>query len=740
MTRALRSGLLTALLLGGAVPVAAQVAETPPSVEPNLGFVEFAADTLTYDENAELVTASGNVRLERGKQVLTADTVTWNRTTDVVTAEGRVLVVDGDGNRVVADRVELADDLRDGAIENVLLILSDGSRLAAASGVRTDAVSTLDRAVYSPCAVVDEAGCPQEPVWQLKAVRVRHDPVRGRVYYRQARLEIFGVPLVALPRFSHPDSFDRNQSGFLSPEVRFTRELGGELSLPYFLSLGPEKDVTVTGSIFTDAAPLLGVAYRHLLRQGPVEGSIRMTYGEGQRQDPETGVIVTSPARLRGYVEGRGQLQHGHDAEGWGWRSTGSLRLTNDDNFLGRYQISLDTRLRTTYALENFQDRSYLSIAGWGFQGLRPGDVGARTPVALPLVDYWWRPELDVVGGSLMVRANSLALARREGQSVARALASAQWDRRFLTPLGQRITMTALVRGDIYHTSDGALADDPFYAGEDGFKARLIPLGAVDIDWPLGGRFLDGSQTLTPRVQLVLSTASANVSIPNEDARAIELEDSNLFALSRFPGLDRWEGGARITYGADWQFRRRNLAIDAQVGQSYRLDQETDIFPEGVGLAGRVSDVVGRLSVRVGRFVEVTQRVRLDKDSLAIRRNETDVAIGSRRSFVSVGYLKFNRNIDLEDLVDHEEVRAGARVAIGRYWSVFGSAVVDLTSTEEDPLTTNDGWQPIRHRLGINYNDECFDIGLTWKRNYIDNPNARRGNTILFTLALRNLG
>ena len=85
-------------------------------------------------------------------------------------------------------------------------------------------------------------------------------------------------------------------------------------------------------------------------------------------------------------------------------------------------------------------------------------------------------------------------------------------------------------------------------------------------------------------------------------------------------------------------------------------------------------------------------------------------------------------------------MRAGARVAFGKYWAVFGSTVIDLTSTGEDPLTTNDGWQPIRARLGVSYTDECFDFGLTWKRNYIDNPNARQGNTILFTLALRNLG
>lgn len=323
---------------------------------------------------------------------------------------------------------------------------------------------------------------------------------------------------------------------------------------------------------------------------------------------------------------------------------------------------------------------------------------------------------------------------------MARALASAQWERSLLTPLGQRVTLTGLIRGDIYTSSDGALADSPLYAGDDGWTARLIPLAAVDVEWPFAGPLFGGVQTLSPRVQMVASHATANSGIPNEDSRAVDLEESNLFALNRFPGFDRWEGGARITYGADWRWARPGLLVNAQMGQSYRLDGNSDLFPEGTGLSGRLSDFVGRASVRFGRYLEVTQRLRLDKDSLAIRRNETDVAVGSRQTFLSVGYLKYNRNIALEDLTDHEEVRAGGRVAIGRYWAVFGSAVVDLTSTAEDPLTTNDGWQPIRARLGVSYTDECFNIGLTWKRNYVDNPNARQGNTILFTLALRNLG
>ena len=714
-----------ALLLASAAH--AQVSEPGPPVaapaEPQ-PMVEFEADTLSYDETIDVITATGNVRVRRDGQVLTADTVVYDRRAGTVTASGNVLADGGDGSRAVADNFQLNETLRDGVVENVLVILSDGSRLAARDGNRESGLSTLNRAVYSPCAVTDDAGCPREPVWQLKAVKVVHDPARGRIFYTGARLEMFGVPVVALPRLSHPDGFEKNQSGLLSPDVRISRELGGELRIPYFWSIAPDRDLTVTGHVYTNVVPMVEAEYRQLFEGGPISLSVLGTHAKGQAQDPLTGNIVETGARLRGAIDARGQIEHGG-----GWRSSFSSRLTNDDNFLGRYQISLDSRLRSTYALERFEPNRYFAVRGWAFQDLTSGSDDSRVPFALPLVDFLWRLPEAPLGGSVLVEANSLGLYRRDGQSMARALASAQWTRNILTPAGQRVTFTGLLRGDVYNASDTSMADVSFYAGRDGWSARFIPLAAVDVEWPFAGPFLGGTQTLSPRVQFVGSTSTANEDIPNEDSRAVDLEESNLFALNRFPGYD-----------VDWRWTKPGIAVQAQLGQSYRLDDNVDLFPEGTGLAGRVSDIVGRASVRVGRYVEVTQRLRLDKDSLANRRNETDVAIGSRRTFLSVGYLKYNRNIALEDLPDHEEVRAGARVAFGRYWAIFGSTVVDLTSTAEDPLTSNDGWQPIRARLGVSYTDECFNFGVTWKRNYIDNPNARRGNTILFTLALRNLG
>jgi LPS-assembly protein len=71
---------------------------------------------------------------------------------------------------------------------------------------------------------------------------------------------------------------------------------------------------------------------------------------------------------------------------------------------------------------------------------------------------------------------------------------------------------------------------------------------------------------------------------------------------------------------------------------------------------------------------------------------------------------------------------------------VFGSAIVDLTDKAEDPTSVADGFTAIRHRIGVAYDDDCVSIGLTWRRDYQDTGDARRGNSFLLRLAFRNLG
>lgn len=710
---------------------AAQPVKLPVAADDEMAFT---ADELLYDNDREVVTASGNVVASRQGNILRADSVTWNRKTGEVVAKGDVSIKNPNGDIAYGDVVQVTDTLHDGIVQGLLLVTNRGDRIAAVQGERRRALFILRRAVYSPCKIVDEDGCPKAATWQIKAARVVYDSDVEKVRYSGARLEMFGVPLLPLPGLVHPIG-DKGGSGLLVPDVGIDALNGGELSLPYYFYLAPNRDLTITPRIYTRELPLLSGRYRALTSKGAYQIAAYGTYS--RRTDLDNTPVAHTSRDFRGYIDASGKFQLDPL-----WSISGSIRRVTDRTFLSRYNISRDDRLRSDIMAERIDSRSYLSIAGWSFQTLRPGDPQGQVPIALPAIDWRLRLKDPIAGGSIQLQANSLSILRPAGQDTQRAFFGFQWSLSRLTAMGQEIGLTAYARGDLYHSSQNALTTTQIYQGLPGWQTRGIAAFAVDVRWPFVGSAFGGTQMVVPRVQIVAAPSLANLNVPNEDARAVDLEDSNLFALNRFPGYDRFEDSSRVTYGVDYQLNRPFLTVEGNIGQSYRLNSRPSILPEGTGLSGRLSDFVGRMTVRYRDFASVTYRFRLDKDSLASRRNEIDFTVGSRATFLRASYIRLNRDVTtgVEDLRDLEEVRLGGRIAFARYWSMFGATTIDLTGRNEDPTTTYDGFTPVRHRIGVAYQNDCIDMSFIWQREYQSLGDSRRGNSFLVRLAFRNLG
>jgi LPS-assembly protein len=700
--------------------------------------VAFSAATLDYDNNADIVTATGDVRMLRDGNRLRADKVVWNRTSGEIVATGNIAITNPGGDTAYADSVQLTDTLRDGMAENMLLVLENGGRLAARHGVRKDGVSTLQDAAYTPCAVVDSDGCPKQPLWQITASEVVDDPGRGRISYKNARLRLLGIPILWLPSLSHPDgSGGKGGSGLLVPDVGFSSGNGLELELPYYIQFAPNRDLTVTPHLYSSVLPAVEARYRNLTELGAYQLGGFVTYGSRLPASSSSNTGVAKQRDIRAYFDASGRFQFSPE-----WSLSASARWTTDKTFLRRYDISNDDRLRSTFDLQRIDETSLFSVSGWAVQSLRANAKAGTQPIALPLIDFRKRIEDPLLGGVIELQGNTLAITRTDGQDTRRAFAGARWDVRRLTDWGQELTFTAYARGDVYNSHDVEATTIIPYRGENGWTTRGIGALAADVRWPFAGEAFGGTQRITPRVQIVASPSTANMRIPNEDARAVELEDSNLFALNRFSGYDRWEDGNRITYGGEYAFDLPGFTLRAVVGQSYRLTDKPSIFPEGTGLSDRFSDIVGRTDVRYGRFLTLTHRYRLDKDSLSFRRNEVDATVGSSATYLTVGYLRLDRDIDIayEDLRDREEIRLGGRIQLAKRWSIYGSTVIDLTSQAENPLSTADGYEPVRHRLGIGYEDECLEFSASWRKDYDNSGDASRGNAFMLRLAFKNLG
>ena len=147
-----RSLLGAIVMASAAIPAAAQFTFGSGGHDDKNAPILFRADQIQYDEQLALTIARGHVEISQNGMVLLADTVTYNQRTDTVTASGNVSLTQPTGEIVFAEFMELRDSMSQGFAKNVRMLFADRSRLAANTMRRTnDNHTELARGVYSPC-------------------------------------------------------------------------------------------------------------------------------------------------------------------------------------------------------------------------------------------------------------------------------------------------------------------------------------------------------------------------------------------------------------------------------------------------------------------------------------------------------------------------------------------------------------------------------------------------------------
>src|SRR5437763_5573253 len=304
------------------LPVAATAQQNPaPPAAAQDQIVAFSADQVTYDSNADLVTASGEVRMNRDGNYLAADEVVWDRKSGEVRARGNVVLLTPQCDKLGGDNVRLTDTLRDGTVNNLMVILESGGRIAASRGTRLNGVSTFANAIYSPCPVTSETGCPRRPSWSITAARVIDDPASPRIRFEGARLQLFGLNLPLLPVFNIAKG-NEGVTGLLIPDVALSSRNGFELAFPYHWQPAPNRDAPVPPHGYTGVLPAIEAKYRDLSSFGAFQVSGFLTYGT---IDKISSTVAPTARGFRGYVDANGRWQLDP-----AWTVTASLRLASD--------------------------------------------------------------------------------------------------------------------------------------------------------------------------------------------------------------------------------------------------------------------------------------------------------------------------------------------------------------------------------------------------------------------------
>ena len=695
--------------------------------------VTFTADEVEYDREKGLVIARGKVEAWQGERLMRADEFTYDRNTGVATARGHVQLLEPDGTVLFAESAELKDRFRDGVLEGVRALLAANGKMAANGARRTGGtINELGRVVYSSCDLCkDDPTAP--PLWQVQARRATQDKDALRISYRDATVRFFGVPVLYTPYLSHPDPSTPRASGFLFPTVGYTRFLGAFFETPYFWAIDDSSDLTITPILSSRQYPNLGLEYRKLFNSGEILGSASI----GGLNGKDTG----GKEELAGHIFLKGRFTVDEN-----WRAGFDLNRASSEIYLRTFRYEYRRVLTSQVYTEGFWDtQGYVRLDARAYQGLRTSDDTRQVPYVLPNIYAERAPREKVFGGFLTLDAGLLGIYRDIGSQSQRIAARARWERPEIDNLGGVWTFKLQADAIGYRASG---QQEPPTNLPDANGTRGVGNIRAAVDWRMpfvrsAGEY--GTQTIEPRVQFVTGPRMGpQRSVPNEDSVDFEFTDANLFALNRFNGRDRQEGGSRVDAAlrGAWDFPNGGQ-VEGLVGRSYRFDndfRDANPYP-GSGLDERASAYVARLRIAPVSWFETIGRVRTKGDQPLNRQlADTTANLTVKGITFSAGYLY---SVPLPYLTSdtvgrtasrsRDEVSAGIAGRINEYWRAGFAAKYDLGIGR---------WVLMQGFAG--YEDECFILEGRFIKRFAQDPTTATlypaDTVVLFRIGFKTLG
>ena len=674
--------------------------------------VSIESEALGYDKDNKIVVAIGHVIVVQGEYVLNADKVTYFQTADKIEAQGNVSVLQPTGDVYFADRIELRDGIKRGIAQAFKARMADNALIAAKSANKiNESKMVLNKAVYSPCHVCEMAA----PFWQLKANRITTDELNEKITYDDVRLEMFGVPSFYSPYLSSPTPNAGGKSGFMPPLYTANTNLGAGVKTPYYWRIAQDKDLLITPWLLSAEASVLEGQYRQQLDDGDVE--VKFSGTNPQRRD-SSGALVQGN-EFRGNIDAKAFRKIDEET-----RIGFDIQRATDQTYLARYGYGNEQVLFSRLYAETAEQRNAASIQGLAIQGLRAADNLKTTPSVAPMLEGYYETQPSENGLRFHVSGNAQSLTRQVGADQQRLSVIGGGTLPYLTDNGQLLNVSANLRQDIYNLNDVTIpsSTDTF----NGTQLRTIPQAALQWRYPQI-RASNGDSVIIEPIALGVAqpTGSNPVKIDNEDSRALELSDTNLFDIDRVPGYDVVDSGSRLAYGMRTEYLLQGgESIEGLLGQNYSFAANSP-FPNSATPNRDVSDVIGRAALNLAP-ISLAYRFALDADNFSPNRSQ--LSAGFNKPWLMLG-ASYNSVRKSQFVAQSEQLDLSAKLPLTHDWSLYGSASRDLQLDRMVAVGS-----------GLIYHNECFDFTLDGVRNYTQDRDVGSNSSFNARIAFKNLG
>ena len=639
-------------------------------------------------------------------KTIKSDAIEYNVKTEEIKTSGNTEMINASGQRVKLNSLTMSKNQNNVGAEDIELWLGSHVYVRAEEITRQESRTIAEHAEFTACDGCDDYG----NAWEIFSKKIIHDSNDKMLYFYNASFWIYNdtFPILWLPYYEMPDPSVKYKSGFLNPSFNSTNDMGIQINIPLYLNFSNTHDLTTTFSYLTKENPLFQIEHRLNLRHSEFRTKGSFTHNkEGEN---------------RWHVYNNDKIELGENARAYVY-----IARTSDKTYLQKYGFyDYQPYLDSGAKLELFGQTSYIVADAHIFQELRQayGNQHSVSGNILPNIRGTYQTNPFFKETYLTISGDVLGVSGH-GSDSQRIIGEA----RIISPWtlwgGNRVTASISTRYDIYNFDKVPVYDDgQLNESYSGIKTRFLPSGYLEWGLPMYSVNNTWTYIIEPRARLTIMdhTTKNYVFAKDNDSAGRFLSDTTFFSNNRFAGLDVWENGNFIDYGARWAAFNNNHNIEIFLGQTY--DFNTDSIDKDFnenGFRNGFSDYVGRISY-ARKYFEISSRFRFDREDASLSHMENSLYFGKNGYYLTVGHIWDTQPIDVfsnEDENTHEWT-AGAGLPLTKRLHLAGSAIYNAYEHFVQ-----------RHAAGIYYEHPCYHFSLeyvrdnTVKNDYVGNTTYR---------------
>ena len=579
-------------------------------------------------------------------------------------------------------------------------------RIYANTAQLKEAGTSFQKSTFTFCNYRDEDKCPP---WEFSAQEMSHDAAKKTIYYENALIRIYNVPVMYLPYFFHPDPTVKRRSGFLTPNFKNVKSLGASTTIPYFYAINDDKDITISNRIFTEHHPLVLAEYKQAFKDSNLV--VDLGYTEGlKKSNTKKNAGQRSHSFLR-YVKNFNKNSRSNELE---------LNLENISNrkYLKTYKIQTDLINSDENILENYLkfnssgEDDFIGIEATVFESLKK-DTSEKYEYILPSATY----SKNIVNGDSIGNIDFTSNFKIENNDTNKTkktlINDFSWGFKDLFfENGVKSRIFSEVKNVNYDSKniEGLKSDQT----SEVFGA-LGYLSEIDFykDFNEYNRHL-----FTPKI--LLRYAPGNM---KQETTGGRINDLNIFTLNRTPSNDNFESGLSTTLGFNYEIDSKEKKFLFSGGQVINQKENKKMSSES-SLDEKVSDFVGSANFNYNKKFNFDYKFALDQNYKDLNYNDLNTTINFNSVDLNFNYLKETKHYGQKE---YFETNVSYLMDTNEKLSIKGKRNLITNSAEY-------------YDLSYEYFNDCLRAGLVYRREFYNDSEVEPEDSLMFKITLIPFG